>query len=234
MAGSAVNIGGIHLLYATFVTVERRTTYLPVYYIAISVASAASPLLAGWLLDLFGGMLPVHPYLPLFAAAVAFLAAALALVRPIANPRGVRTREFLSLLLRGNLLQAAWSQLRYGLALDEGSRLELARGIGDARSAFHSPRLIASLEDPSFLVRHEAVLALSRSHGHPEITRALVRVLEGTDHELHAVVAWALGRLGDPAAIPALRRCLDAEDPVLQAAGARRSACFATRAASPP
>lgn len=221
MATAAVSIGGIHLLYATFVTAERRTTYLPVYYIVISVASAASPLLAGWLLDFLGGLIPTLPFLPLFATAVASIAAALILVRPIANPRGVRTREFLTLLLRGNLLQAAWARLRYGLALDEGSRLELARGIGDARSAFHSPRLVAALEDPSFLVRHEAVLALSRSHRHPEATEALTRVLASDDRELHAVAAWALGRLGDPAAVPALRRCLDDVDPVVQAAGAR-------------
>lgn len=221
MANSAVSIGGIHLLYATFVTAERRTTYMPVYYIVISVASAASPLLVGWLLDFMGGLIAAQPYLPLFATAVAFIAAALLLVRPIANPRGVRTREFLTLLLRGNLLQAAWARLRYGLALDEGSRLELARGIGDARSAFHSPRLVAALEDPSFLVRHEAVLALSRSHRHPEATEALVRVLASDDRELHAVAAWALGRLGDSAAIPALRRSLDGGDPVVQAAAVR-------------
>jgi hypothetical protein len=66
--------------------------------------------------------------------------------------------------------------------------------------------LIGSLNDPRFYVRFEAIVSITRHRPHERLTGALIEVMEAPDPALAVIAAWALGRMGDMAAVPALTR----------------------------
>ncbi|MEZ4556544.1 MAG: HEAT repeat domain-containing protein [Caldilineaceae bacterium] len=68
--------------------------------------------------------------------------------------------------------------------------------------------LLEALKDPRFNVRFEAIVAMARS-ARSRVIAALVETLDGTELALSSLSTWALGRLGDPSAIPALHAALD-------------------------
>jgi HEAT repeat protein len=67
------------------------------------------------------------------------------------------------------------------------------------------------LDDPRFYVSFEAIVSIARRGADPRLTEALIDVLSRGGPARSVVAAWALGRIGDPAALPALREGLDAE-----------------------
>jgi hypothetical protein len=77
------------------------------------------------------------------------------------------------------------------------------------------------LKDPSFDVRYEAIVAMASRKPTPKTVQSLIDVLNGVDIELSATASWALGQIGDPSAIPALRNQLDAPYKILRARSAR-------------
>jgi HEAT repeat protein len=64
---------------------------------------------------------------------------------------------------------------------------------------------IAMLEDPNPGRRWKAAESLARS-GDTRAVTPLIQALTDEDWRVRQKVAWALGYLGDPAAIPALRK----------------------------
>jgi HEAT repeat protein len=64
---------------------------------------------------------------------------------------------------------------------------------------------IAMLEDPDPGRRWNAAESLARS-GDTRAVTSLIQALSDEDWRVRQKVAWALGYLGDPAAIPALRK----------------------------
>jgi HEAT repeat protein len=93
--------------------------------------------------------------------------------------------------------------------------------MGDAHSLLSSNELIEALEDPSFTVRQEAIHSIGRMPAEDELVDALIRVLEDPESELNISAARALGRIGSPRAIPALRRTLFSGYRPLEANSAR-------------
>jgi HEAT repeat protein len=77
--------------------------------------------------------------------------------------------------------------------------------------------LVEALHDPRFGVRFEAVVAMARHGEDPQLTDALIEVLEGNEPSLSTMAAWALGRLEDERALEALRRGMEARYRSVQA-----------------
>jgi hypothetical protein len=71
--------------------------------------------------------------------------------------------------------------------------------------------LLEALDDPRFYVRFEAIVSIARRGADSRLTGALIDVLRTGGPALSTVAAWALGRIADPEALPALRDGLDAE-----------------------
>ncbi|MCB0005420.1 MAG: HEAT repeat domain-containing protein, partial [Anaerolineales bacterium] len=78
----------------------------------------------------------------------------------------------------------------------EMARVMVTERMGDSANPLSNVELIASLEDPSFIVRYEAIHSIGRMPANDELLEALIKVLDGYDSELSSAAARALGRLG--------------------------------------
>ena len=90
------------------------------------------------------------------------------------------------------------------------------------------------LGDPRFNVRYEAIISIARTPSHPRLTSALIEILNGTELSLSNVSAWALGRIGDPEAVAALRDRLDSDYRSVQAHCARALGTLKDEVVRPP
>jgi HEAT repeat protein len=125
------------------------------------------------------------------------------------------------MFLQGNIITAAGTIFRYYRASDEEARGSITERMGYANNPLSNNELIEALNDPSFNVRYEAIIAIAHRRPDPELVDALLLVLGGNEPDLGTHAAWALGRLGDKHAAIALRETLESEHPLLRARSAR-------------
>ncbi len=220
-------LGTNRLLFVKIVPPERKTQYMAVNYAWMGVVGGAAPLLAGWALDqlkdLAGtwGPFVLDQYSLLWAANAILAALTILWVAKIRVTGEIGVGRFTGLFLHGNPLLAAEALIRHSLAMEEKTRLSTTEMMGRAKSPLHIEELIQSLHDPSFNVRHEAIVALAHMSPEERATAALVEVLQGRQPDLAVAAAWALGRLGDRRALESLRAALDGDFPMVRAAAAR-------------
>jgi hypothetical protein len=125
------------------------------------------------------------------------------------------------MFLRGNPVKAMRMLVQFNLSGDEMTRVVATEQMGDAHSLLSSNELVEALGDPSFTVRQEAIHSIGRLPAEDELVDALIGVLEDPESELNISAARALGRIGSPRAIPALRRTLHSGYRPLEANSAR-------------
>ena len=220
-------IGGSRYLYVSAVPAAKKTAYMAVYYAAIGVAGGAAPLLAGRMLDLCSGIeatvfgLQIDRYTPLFASQALLLCTVLILLARVHSDDAIPTKRFIGMFFQGNPLTAFSLLLRHRLARDETERISTTRLMGQTKSPLSTSELIESLDDPSFDVRYEAIIAIAHMRPSPRLVDALLLVLTGNIPDLSVAAAWALGRLRDRSAVLPLREGLLSEYPLLQARCAR-------------
>jgi len=221
------SIGVNRLFFAGVVPVDRKTTYLAVYYAWIGLIGGIGPLLAGQLLDLgadrareWGGI-TVDVYTILFALHIVLVAAGGVIFYALRDDRALPVRQFIGMFLRGNPIAAVQSIIAFNFARDEIARIRTTEHLALARSPLIVDELLEALNDPSFNVRFEATVAIARSDRNDRLTDALIDVVRGPESDLSVVAALALGRTGDPRAIPTLRESLLSEYPMLAARSAR-------------
>jgi len=219
--------GDMRLLYVSVVPPEKKTAYMSVYYAFIGLVAGAGPLIAGKTLDLFKNIhgsfsiFSFDAYSPIFAASFALMIAGLLILKRVREERAMPAREFVGMFLRGNPLQAFTSLVGYSLARGESARVSMTKRLGDAKSPLNVDELLDALNDPSFNVRHEAIISIAQTRPNRRLTEALIEVLRTGEVDLRTGAAWALGRIGDKRAIKVLRETLQSEYPLLQARSAR-------------
>ncbi|HEY3398792.1 MAG TPA: MFS transporter [Armatimonadota bacterium] len=230
-AGAAIWMGWVigtnRLLFVKLVPQERKTQYMAVFYAWAGVMGGLAPLGAGWALDFFKdlngslGRFTVDQYTPLWAFNIVMALVAILWFTRVRASGELGVREFTGMFLHGNPLQAAEALIRHSFAVAEDRRVSTTEMMGRVRSPLYVEELIQTLHDPSFSVRHEAILALAHMAPDERITAALVEVLQGRQPDLAVAAAWALARLGDPGALGPLRQALDGSFPMVSAASAR-------------
>jgi HEAT repeat protein len=232
-------IGLGRLLFVGVVPPEKKTAYLALYYAWISVVEGTGQLLGGRLLDRFAGVSGQFLIFPLDSYAFLFLAAILLSLLNAILLRGVRAESevgvtrFAGFFLRGNPLRAVQSLIRYQLARSERAAVSVTESLGQSRSPLAVEELLEALVDPRFYVRYEAIVSIARGGSDPRLTQALVQILRSGGPALSVIAAWALGRIGDLAALPALRDGLEAEYRSVQAHCARSLGSLGDRGAVP-
>ncbi|RLT38452.1 MAG: MFS transporter [Chloroflexi bacterium] len=210
-------IGSARLLYVSVVPSAKRSDYMALYNAWTGIAGGVSQLVGGQLLQASQSVtgnfffLTLNPYIPLFLLALVLPLFSLLIMRAIRLTESVGMGEFVGIFLRGNPFLAMTSLIRYHLAKDEQSTLQVTERLGQTRSRLAVDELLEALQDPRFNVRFEAVIAISRMPADPRLTAALVEILHGSELALAVVAAWALGRVGDPAAHDALLRGVDSD-----------------------
>ncbi|MAS32690.1 MAG: hypothetical protein CL610_01710 [Anaerolineaceae bacterium] len=215
VAGIAWAVGSGRLLFVTVVPSERKSEYMAVYYAAVGIIGGSSQLIGGSLLDIFAGIqgqfmfITIDPFTPLMIAGVILPLLSMLIFRRVRADSPVSVGEFAGMFVQGNPVFALERMVRYYHARDERSAVVLTEKMGQAKSPLTVDELVEALDDPRFNVRLEAIISIARMKPHPRLTEALVNVLHGTELALSAMAGWALGRMGDEAAIPQLREGLD-------------------------
>ena len=227
IATLAWQISWTRYLFVNAIPEENKSAYMAVFYAWFAIAAGFGPLLAGQILSAAKNLdaqlwrISIDPYTPLFVLSfILILICSLILVR--LQTEGTTTfRHFAGMFLQGNPVKAMRMLVQYNFSGDEMTRVVATEQMGDAHSLLSSNELIEALGDPSFSVRQEAIHSIGRMPAEDELVDALVGVLEDPESELNISAARALGRIGSPRAIPALRRTLFSGYRPLEANSAR-------------
>jgi hypothetical protein len=208
-------IGSARMLYVGVVPTERKSQYMALHYAWVGLVGGTSQLIGGRLLDLSGNIsgeffgLTVDPYTPLFLLSMVVAALSIIFFSRVRADAQYGVGRFASMFMRGNPLLAVTSLVRYQFARDEHAAVRVTEQLGSAKSPLAVDELLETLKDPRFNVRFEAIVAMARTKPDERVVHALLETLHGTELSLGALSAWALGRLGDPRAIPDLRAALE-------------------------
>jgi HEAT repeat protein len=200
---------------------------MAVYYAAIGIIGGVGQLIGGRLLDAFADIegqlafITLDPYTPLMIGGIVLPLLSIILFRRVKADGALSVTEFAGMFVQGNPIYALETMLRYYHARDERAAVFLTERMGQAHSPLTVDELLEALEDPRFNVRYEAVISIARTKPHPRLTEALAEMVGGTELSLSNVAAWALGRVGDDSALPALRAGLDSHYRSVQAHCAR-------------
>ncbi|MFI4910027.1 MAG: MFS transporter [Sedimentisphaeraceae bacterium JB056] len=239
VANTAWGIGLGRYLYVNAVPAAKKTAYMAVFYAGAGLAGGIAPLLAGRLLKAGASIntkflfFTVDSYTPLFALSIVLLLIGAFFVSKIRADGALPMKRFVGMFIQGNPFMAVGSLLRYYKAPDEEVRVSITNRLGFANSPLSNHELIEALNDPSFNVRYEAIIAIANSRPAPELVDALVLVLGGNEPDLSVNAAWALGRIGDETAVFALRETLLSDYPLLKARSARALATLGDKASIP-
>jgi MFS family permease len=226
MANISYHIGANRQLYL-MLPAEKKEHYIPAYYLIFNVCFGFSTFLGGVVLDgcrsLAGRFdwLDFDPYIPLFALSALCCVASACMFQRMRFRGDMETRRFAGLFVQGNPFSAMGLLVRHRWTGSEQKRVSFVEKLGDVKSPLTAGELIQALHDPSFQVRYEAVNSIARTPARAELIEALIDVLYKGETELRASAIWALSRLGDQAAVPALRDMLRSEYPLLRSRAAR-------------
>jgi hypothetical protein len=230
LLGIGVTAWGLGLgryLFVNAVPPAKKTPYMAVFYAGAGITGGMGPILAGQLLKQAASIdttflgFHIDAYTLLFAFSIALLVASIMVLNLIRSEGALPMRKFVGIFLQGNPLLAISTLLRYYRAPDEESRVSITEQLGYANNPMNNHELIEALNDPSFNVRYEAIIAIAHCRPDPELIDALILVLGGSEPDLSVNAAWALGRLGDKSAIMPLREMLHSEHRLLCARSAR-------------
>ena len=221
------SVGSVRLLFNSIVPPEKKTDYLSLHYAWAGLMGGIGPLVAGGLLDtlksngLHLGGVTLDGYTPLFIAGFVLSIASVYFLARVSDYQSISTRRLARMFFNGNFISAARTLIRYRRARGESERVSVTEQMGSSKSLLTVDELLDALSDPSFNVRHEAIVSIARLKPDERLFNALVEVLLGNEPDLSISAAWALGRLGDRRAIEPLREAFGSRYALIQARSAR-------------
>ena len=231
-------IGIDRYLFLTIFPPDKKTSYHSVWFGWTGFFAGLGPLAVGFALRYFNWLdtsehvflhVRINSFLPVFAVHALLPIAAIYVISKIKGDSTTTTKQFVGQLFESvpfGLFGSLSTIMRYRWAGEEQERIETTRGLGRLDSPFNADELIEAVNDPSFDVRYEAIVAMASRKPTPRTVSALIGVLNGIDIELSATASWALGQIGDKEAIPALRKQLDAPYKISRARSARALAAL--------
>jgi MFS family permease len=211
IASTGWGIGSGRVLVVSIGSPGQKAEYLSQYNAWMGVLSGAGSILGGSLLQSFSSFqttvfnFSIDSYSVLFGIGFVLSLMALLLLRSLSTVREAGLGEFAGLFFHGNPLQAISSMIRFYYARQEADVVTATQRLGMTRSPLTVEELIDSLNDPRFYVRFEAMVSITRHSTNDRLIEALIEVMEGPDPALSVIAAWALGRMGNLKAIPALQ-----------------------------
>ena len=237
--GMGWGIGSGRLLYVSVVPPQKKTEYMALHFAWMGIVGGFGQLLGGRLLDLTAGIsgqfliFTLDPYTVMFVAGIVLPLVGWKLLQGMRADSTVTPGEFAGMFLRGNPFMAMTSLISYHRAKDERAAVSTTERLGRTRSPLTVDELLEALEDPRFNVRFAAIISIARRGPDARLEDALSQLIGGNDPSLSVVAAWALGRIGDDAALASLRKGLCSRYRSVQAHCARSLGTLGDDQASP-
>lgn len=210
-------VGSSRLLFTQIVPEQQKSQYMAVYYAGIGLIGGLSQFVGGNVLDIFSDLsgqflfIQLDSYTVLMMLGIVLPMLSLFLFRQVRSDSNISVTEFAGMFTHGNPVFALGTMARFYRAKDETQAVKLTEQLGQTNSPLTNEELIVALTDPRFYVRFEAVVSISRMNASPQLIEALIDMLQGTELSLSSISAWALGRIGDESAVPALREGLNSD-----------------------
>jgi hypothetical protein len=226
-AGMAWNLGLGRYLYVNAMPPEKKTAYTAVYYASFNLASAIGISISGALLKLtanFRGSFlgfTIDPYTPIFLIGMAIIFAGIVIIAQLRRGTDMHTVDFMKMFVKGNPIAAFWALMHHKTAKNEQSRIYAIQRLGYSKSPLSNHELINGLNDPSFNVCLDVIVAVSQREPEPDLVKALEQIIQTERSQKSVLAAWALGKMKAQTAIPILRKALAVQYPSLQCAAAR-------------
>jgi len=223
----AWGVGSGRLLFTQIVPRDKTSQYMAVYYASIGLIGGFSKFIGGIILDAFDGIsgqflfIVLDPYTVLMAISIVLPVVSVLAFRYVRSDGNLGVTEFAMMFVHGNPVGALSTMARFYRAKDVTQAVLLTEQLGHTNSPLTVDEMITAMTDPRFYVRFEAVISISRMSPNPQLTQALIDLLHGTEISLSVMAAWALGRIGDESALPALREGLDVDYKAIRAHCAR-------------
>ena len=223
VANLAWQISWTRYLYVNAIPEDNKAAYMGLYYAWFGIVSGLGPLLGGRFLQWAENAGMASPYSLLFGLSLLLLGAGAAVSRRLQVREATTFWQLANLFMHGNPVKALRFLIQFNWAGDELAMMHATERLGEAHNLLTSQELIAALGDPAFNVRYEAIHAIARLPAEPELTRALLEVMATGETELSIAAARALGKMGDPSAVPALRQTLATASSRMLAANSGRA-----------
>lgn len=223
----AWGVGSGRLLFTQIVPRDKTSQYMAVYYASIGLIGGFSKFIGGIVLDAFEGLsgqlafITLDSYTVLMFISIILPLVSVLMFRFVRSDGNLGVTEFVMMFVHGNPVGALSTMMRFYRAKDVTQAVLLTEQLGQTNSPLTVDEMITAMTDPRFYVRFEAVISISRMSPNPQLTQALIDLLHGTEISLSVMAAWALGRIGDETALPALRDGLNVEYKAIRAHCAR-------------
>jgi HEAT repeat protein/predicted MFS family arabinose efflux permease len=220
-------VGSSRLLFTQVVPKDKKSQYMAVYYAIIGLIGGVSKFIGGVIIDAFSGLsgqflfIQLDSFTVLMVMSIILPAISLLLFRYVKSESRMGVTQFAGMFIHGNPVFALSTMARFYRAKDVTQAVLLTERLGQTNSPLTVDEMISALTDPRFYVRFEAVISISRMTPNPQLTKALINLLRGTEISLSVMAAWALGRIGDETALPALRKGLELNYRSIKAHSAR-------------
>lgn len=207
--------------YFALIPPERTLDLAVIYYLIYGLAGALGSTAGGLVLDGLSalGLAPAAAYRILFAGLFLLLIAALARTSSLVRLGASSVRESLGILFNLRDLRAIGLLDRLDRTNRPDDEIEIIREIGQSGRPVAQKELLPYLRSPRFDVRMEALTALSNLRDlKPSTLEAVAREMEGHPFTTAYLSARVLGKAGNPAFVPVLRKSLASEDYMLRGA----------------
>jgi MFS family permease len=220
-------VGSNRMLFTQVVPKDKKSQYMAVYYACVGLIGGISKFIGGIILDAFEGLsgqllfIQLDSFTVLMVMSIMLPAISLLLFRYVKSESKLGVTQFAGMFVHGNPVLALTTMARFYRAKDVTETVLLTEQLGQTNSPLTVEEMVTALTDPRFYVRFEAVISISRMTPNPQLTAALIDLLHGTEISLSVMAAWALGRIGDETALPALREGLDLDYRSIRAHSAR-------------
>ncbi|MCJ8323646.1 MAG: MFS transporter [Rhizobiales bacterium] len=224
--GASITAGNVYLL--NYVPSDAKESYMGLAYSMDGVIGGVATFGAGYLIFWFQNnhlqILGVNAagYEILFALCALAIVASTISYAFLQEEGATGFKEFVRQFYVSNPIGVLWGIHRYSQRLSEERRLDLAHQFGGSGSLLAREELLNALDDPSFDVRYEAIVALGHLPKSPVIVRALeARLDTGNMLELQFAAITSLGRIGAKSSSKKIAVYLNSEQPLLRARAIR-------------